>query len=137
MVEGLLNAKRNTSEKPIDAVYFRAPVTGATGSGPQDIFLWAGLKICGAGRLLQKGVFATIADVTEEGNVTLDNGLILTAAQAVRSLRLCYAITYANCQGRTLPGGVRLDCTGSIYFTLRHLYVGASRCTAHRLLEVV
>ena len=63
------------------------------------------------------------------------SGLVLTHEQAVQSLRLCYALTYASCQGLTLPGVVRLD-TKSDHFTLKHLYVGLSRATAADLVEV-
>ena len=42
-----LNVKRNVSETPIHSVYFRAPATGATGNGPQNMFLWPGLSIVG------------------------------------------------------------------------------------------
>ena len=67
----------------------------------------------------------------------LHNGTRLAAHQAVRSLRLASALTYPSVQGLTIPGVVRLDCTSSQFFTIRHLYVGSSRATAHHLLEVV
>ena len=85
---------------------------------------------------MKKGVFETIHEVSDEGDVTLESGLSLTAAQAVRALRLSYALTYASIQGLTLTGVVRLECTTSPHFSIRHLYVGASRATAHDLLEV-
>ena len=66
----------------------------------------------------------------------LESGARLTFHQAIRSLRLSYAITYASCQGLTLPGAVRLDDTDNEHFGTRHLYVGSSRATAHTLLEV-
>ena len=46
-----------------------------------------------------------------------------------------YALTYASCQGLTLPGVVRLD-TRSNHFTLKHLYVGLSRATGADLVEI-
>jgi hypothetical protein len=86
---------------------------------------------------VKKGVFESVATVSEaDGTVTLHSGLSLAGAQAVRTLRLCSAITYASCQGLTLHGVVRLDCTESPHWGIKHLYVGASRCTAHNLLEV-
>ena len=88
---------------------------------------------------MKKGVFETVAGVSEADGVvtvTLHSGLSLVGTQAVRTLRLCSAITYANCQGLTLHGVVRLDCTESPHFTCRHLYVGSSRCTSHQLLEI-
>jgi hypothetical protein len=45
-------------------------------------------------------------------------------------------LTYASCQGLTLPGRLRLE-TGSPNMTLRHLYVGVSRATAADLVEVI
>ena len=101
------------------------------------MFLWPGLKVVGAGGAVRKGVFERIASVTEDGDVILSNGVSLTAHQAIRSLRLCYALTYAGCQGLTLDGVVRLDCTDSPHLSSKHIYVGASRATAHTLLEVV
>lgn len=131
-----LNAKRNAADAPLDAEFFKAPVGAATGNGPQSCFLWPGLRMIGAGGLVKKGVFVIITDVTEDG-VTLDNGVKLTREQSIRSIRLSSCLTYASVQGLTLEGRVRLDCTESNHFTWKHLYVGASRCTAHNLLEVV
>jgi hypothetical protein len=85
---------------------------------------------------LKKGVFETVAHVTP-GEVVLHSGTRLTAHQAVRALRLAYALTYPSTQGLTIDRVVRLDCTENRHFTWKHLFVGASRCTAHNLLEVV
>ena len=62
--------------------------------------------------------------------------LSLTHEAAAKFLRLSSALTYASCQGLSLAG-VKLMDTSSPHFTWRHLYVGASRCTGARLLEVV
>ena len=71
----------------------------------------------------------------DEVFVWLNNGIKLTHEQALQSLRLSYALTYASCQGLTLHGVVRLD-TQSSHFTLKHLYVGLSRAKAADLVEV-
>ena len=76
----------------------------------------------------------TIRSVTEEA-VLLD-GITLTHPEAVKSLRLAYAMTFASCQGLTLAGRVRLE-VDSVHMTTRHLYVGISRATAADLVEVV
>ena len=133
-----LNCKRNLKDKPANAVFLRAPQTGGRGgTGPQSMWIWPGLRIVGSGGLVKKGVFATIDSVSPDGDVVvLDNGASLTASQAIRSLRLASAMTYAGVQGLSLHGVVRLDCTDSPHFSLRHLYVGASRCTSSNLLEV-
>ena len=85
---------------------------------------------------MKKGIFESVAMVSEEG-VVLHSGVSLTTHQAVRTLRLSYALTYASVQGLTIGNVVRLDCTSSPHFSIRHLYVGSSRCTASHLLEVV
>ena len=71
-----------------------------------------------------------------DDSVELDCGVTLCSDQLVRCVRPCHALTYAGCQGLTLPGRVRLETT-SPHFTLRHLYVGCSRATSSALLEVV
>ena len=100
------------------------------------MYVYAGLRIVRAGGMLKKGVFTSIASVSPDGNVILHNGVSLTAYQAIRCLRMCWAITYAGCQGLTLDGVVVLDSTNSPHFTYKHLYVGSSRCTSHHLLEI-
>jgi hypothetical protein len=69
---------------------------------------------------------------------------ILIEAGVVRAVEVAYAsesagwtvaITYASCQGLTLPGVVMLG-TKSDHFTMKHLYVGLSRATAADLVEV-
>ena len=133
-----LNCKANLKRKPeAGAVFLRAPQTGKDGTGPQSMWVWPGLRVIGAGGQMKKGVFAKIESVSEDGDVVLDNGIALSASQACRSMRLAYAMTYPGAQGLTLQGRVRLDCTESAHFSLKHLYVGASRCTAHNLCEVV
>ena len=126
--------RMNLAEKPTDAVYFRAPVPGKT--GPQSMWLWPGLTVVGAGGSVKKGVFETVKDATPD-EVVLHSGTRLTAHQAVRSLRLAHAITYASAQGLTIRGVMRLDCTSNRHLSWKHLYVGASRCTAHTLLDPV
>ena len=133
-----LNARRNAQDAPSNAVFFKAPIGAkSTGNGPQSCFMWPGLRMIGAGGMVKKGVFVTIADVTKDGDVTLDNGVQLTREKAIRSIRLTTALTYASVQGRTLEGRIRLECTTSKFFSWRHLYVGSSRATAHHLLEVM
>ena len=58
-------------------------------------------------------------------------------AELLRSTRPCHAITYASCQGLTLRGRVWLCDTLNPHFSVKHLYVGASRCTGAELLSVL
>ena len=133
-----LNARRNAQDAPSNAVFFKAPIGAkSTGNGPQSCFMWPGLRMIGTGGMVKKGVFVTITHVTQDGDVTLDNGAQLTKEQAIRSIRLTTALTYASVQGLTLEGRVRMECTASKFLSWRHSYVGSSRATAHHLLEVV
>ena len=128
-----------------DSVFLKAPNETRAGNQPQDMILWKGLQLIGAGHRCLKGLFYEVAEIRSDvakeaaensgGIVKLTSGLVLTFDQAVLSLRLCYALTYASCQGLTLPGVVRLD-TRSDHFTLKHLYVGLSRATSASLVEV-
>jgi hypothetical protein len=128
-----INRQRNMQEASWDGIFLKAPKQTRGGNQPQDMILWKGLQLIGAGHRCLKGLFYEVEEVTEE-HVRLTSGL-LTHEQAVQSLRLSYALTYASCQGLTLPGVVRLD-TKSSHFTLKHLYVGLSRATSADLVEV-
>ena len=89
----------------------------------------------GTGSKCLKGVFYE----TEERNndvVKLKSGEELTHDECVKCLRLSYAITYSSCQGLTLPGIVRLDDTANKHFSIKQWYVGVSRCTSCKLLEI-
>ena len=131
-----INRLRNMEDsKSWDSIFLKAPKETRGGNQPQDMILWKGLQLIGAGHRCLKGLFYEVEEVTAE-MVRLTSGLVLTHEQAVQSLRLCYALTYASCQGLTLHGVVRLD-TKSDHFTLKHLYVGLSRATAADLVEVV
>jgi hypothetical protein len=130
-----INRLRNMEDAASwESVFLKAPKETRGGNQPQDMILWKGLQLIGAGHRCLKGLFYEVEEVNEK-IVQLTSGLVLTHEQAVQSLRLCYALTYASCQGLTLPGVVRLD-TESDHFTLKHLYVGLSRATAADLVEV-
>ena len=85
----------------------------------------------------QEEIFYTV-QACDEARVTLvGNGetLSLSAEKTGKCMRLSHCITYASCQGLSLDG-VRLLETESPHFTWKHLYVGASRCTSSRTLQV-
>ena len=106
-----------------------------SGNKPQTMMIWPGLRLLGAGHKCLKGLFYEVKAV-DDAFIELTCGQKLNHEDALYSLRLCYAITYASCQGLTLPGVVRLE-TSSTNFTMRHLYVGISRATSAQLVEVV
>ncbi len=85
---------------------------------------------------VKKGCFETVSTVTPD-EIALRSGVRLTTHQAVRPLCLAYALTYPSTQGLTIWGVCRIGCTDSPHFTLRHLYGGSSKATAHHLLDVV
>ena len=131
-----INRERNLQQRPKDAIFLRAPKVTAHGNAPQSMFIWKGQLLIGAGgKLIKKGVFYEVESCDNE-SVSLTTGEALSHEEAVRCLRLCSAITYASAQGLTLPGIVRLESTSCKHFGLRHLYVGASRCTSYLLLEI-
>jgi hypothetical protein len=122
-------------QKIVTVVETKAPVQkNRAGNQPQTMRLWPGLQLIGSGHQCLKGMFYEVQAVGPDF-VELTSGAKLTHEQVLQSLRLCYALTYASCQGLTLPGVVRLD-TQSPNFTLKHLYVGISRATAADLVEV-
>ena len=134
-----INRRRNDEEaRQRESLQIEEPqgyTRSRSGNQPQSMKVWPGLQLIGAGSRCLKGMFYTVV-ACDEAKVELNTGVSLTHQQAFESLRLSYALTYASCQGLTLPGVVRLD-TQSSHFTLKHLYVGLSRGTAANLVEVM
>ena len=128
-----VNRKQNASKKPADAVFYKAPPGKRGENSAQDMWVYEGQTLVGAGGAVRKGIFVTVWNVTETGLVLL-NGMRLSKAAALRSLRLAHSLTIAGCQGLSLPGRVRVIPHGSM--TTRELYVACSRATAAELLEV-
>ena len=139
-----INRHANLADKAAhpEAIYYAngrqagaEPVRGD--NAPQSFWCWPGLELIGAGGRCKKGIFFAVHACTPTCVTVVGNGetLTLTAEAAVKSLRLSSCLTYAACQGLSLAG-VRLLETDSPHFTWKHLYVGASRCTSSRLLEV-
>ena len=129
-----VNRKENETRKPADAVFYKAPPAKRGENSAQDMWVYPGQTLVGAGGAVRKGIFVTVWSVDETGLVLLD-GQRLTKAAAVKCLRLAHAITIAGCQGLTLAGRVRVIPHEST--RVRELYVACSRATAAGLLEVV
>ena len=131
-----LNRTQNMATKPASAILIKAGHNKKHENSAQNMYIYEGLELIGAGGRVRKGVFVTIMFIDVRGGaVTLDNGVTLSYEQ-IGCLRLAHAITYASCQGLTLQGRVRLCETSHPAFTTKHLYVGSSRCTGAALLEV-
>jgi hypothetical protein len=113
-------------------------------SQPQDMWIWEGLQLIGAGsrRKVLNGVLYIVVSFTEESISVRPhedfqaNAVQLSLAEASECLRLCYAAVYYSCQGRTLKEQhVMLLDTDHPHFSMRHLYVGASRVQHSKYLH--
>ena len=130
-----INKLVNEKLRPPDAIFLKAPLEKQSGNASQDMYVWPGLRLIGAGGSVYKGMFVSVTACDSE-TVSLDNGMDLQHEAAQKCLRLSHSITYASSQGLTLSGRLRLECSNR-HFTQRHLYVGCSRCTHSSLLEVL
>jgi hypothetical protein len=130
-----INKRVNEKLKPPDAICIKAPHEKQADNACQDMHVWPGLRLIGAGGRVHKGLFVCVTACDSE-TVSLDNGLVLEHEAVQKCLRLSHSITFASSQGLTLHGRVRLECSNR-HFTPRHLYVGCSRCTHSSLLEVL
>jgi hypothetical protein len=119
-----------------EAIKIQAVATNGDNS-PQTMWVWPTQELIGAGGKTKKGTFYFVRALTPE-RITVEaigGSLTMTHECAVKCLRLPHAITYASCQGLSL-GRVRLLSTDSPFFSWRHLYVGASRCTSSETLQI-
>ena len=131
-----INRQQNLAMKPASAILIKAKRGKHNENSAQNMWIYEGQQLIGAGGRVRKGVFVTIMFIDEtDSTITLDNGVTLSYEQC-SCLRLSHSITYAACQGLTLYGRVRLCETSHPAFSLKHLYVGSSRCTGAALLEV-
>ena len=128
-----INDWENRRLAPEGAVLLEHRAQGPAGTNQPR--LWPGLRLVGAGGRVPKGCFVTVREAGER--IVLDDGQSFTPAELLRSTRLCHAITYASCQGLTLRGRVWLCDTLNPHFSVKHLYVEASRCTGAELLSVL
>jgi hypothetical protein len=132
-----INRQQNLAMKPASAILIKAKRGKHNENSAQNMWIYEGQQLIGAGGRIRKGVFVTIMFIDEtDSTITLDNGISLSCEHCSCFLRLSHSITYAACQGLTLYGRVRLCETSHPAFSLKHLYVGSSRCTGAALLEV-
>ena len=121
------------STKTDEAVLYRAPPAKRGENSAQDMWVYPGQTLIGAGGKVRKGVFVKVQSADDRGLV-LEDGLKLTPMAAVKCLRLAHSITIASSQGLTLKGRVRVMSHETM--DTRALYVACSRATAAELLEV-
>ena len=89
------------------------------------------------GRLYNHAFFTAAA--LGESTVTLKDVLgtfEIKHEEAARVLRLTFALTFASIEGMTLPGILRLHDGDRARFDWRKLFVGLSRGTAAKDVEV-
>ena len=120
---------------------------------PQSMYVWVGLDLIGCPRgsgkqLTVQGVIYTVTGITEK-HLELqmrpeyctrgagDATLLVPLEEACAQLRLCHAVCYYTCQGRTVRDRhiVLLDVRHP-HFTVRALIVRLSRATHGRYLHV-
>ena len=131
-----INERENRRLAPEGALLLEHRAQGQAGTNqPQTMRVWPGLRLVGAGGRVAKGCFATVSEVGER--ISLDDGQSFAPAELLRHTRLCHAVTYASCQGLTLRGRVWLCDAENPHFSVKHLYVGASRATSAELLSVI
>ncbi len=68
-----INRQQNLQDKPSDAVFIGAPKITCQGNAPQNMWIWPGLRMLGAGGKCLKGVFYEIESYENE-IVTLVSG---------------------------------------------------------------
>ena len=131
-----VNDRENRRLAPSDAVLLEhRGSSGPAGTNqPQTMRVWPGLRLVGAGARVAKGCFVEVREAGER--FVLDDGQSFSGPELLRYTRLCHAITYASCQGLTLRGRVWLCDADNPHFSVKHLYVGASRATSAELLSV-
>ncbi len=102
-------------------------VRAAPNARAQDMWVWPGLRLlgCAGHRRIRNGVLYEVEAVGDDF-LTVGEGR-LTFPQAIASLRLAYAQTYASCQGTEFSGSLALWDTTNRHFSRRHLFVALSR----------
>ena len=119
---------------------------------PQSMHLWVGMELVGCPRgsgkqLTVQGVTYIVTAITATGlelemrpeycRGAEDERIRVPLVDACAQLRLCHAVCYYTCQGRTVRDRhiVLLD-TAHKNFSVRALIVGLSRATHGRWLHV-
>ena len=119
---------------------------------PQSMYLWVGLELIGCPRgsgkqLTVQGVIYVVTAIAEDAlelqmrpeycRGAEDERVSVPLDEACAQLRMCHAMCYYTCQGRTVRDRhlVLLDTTHK-HFSVRALIVGLSRATHGRWLHV-
>ena len=150
-----VNALQNARLKPEGALLCawqsEEDLCGTT-MQPQDMFVWVGLELIGCPRrsgrhLTVQGVIYIVSGITdthlelrmrpEYCRGAEDEHALVPLDEACTQLRLCHAMCYYTCQGRTIRDRhiVLLDARHK-HFSVRALIVGLSRATHGKYLHV-
>ena len=137
-----INREVNLALKPENAIYVKAsPVKGQQNTA-QNMYIWEGIELLGCVSGVKKGIknncLYTVTKI-EDDSVTVkgDEEIKLSFAQLRQVMRLSFARTYASCQGTEFENELRLHCTNNRHFSMRHLFVGMSRCKDKKKLSII
>ena len=149
-----VNKRQNELLRPPNAVHceWEGEDLHGTTMQPQSMYLWVGLELIGCPRgsgkrLTVQGVVYVVTAIVdgvlelqmrpEYCHGAADERISMQLKDACEQLRLCHAMCYYTCQGRTVRDRhiVLLD-TSHPHFSVRALIVGLSRATHGRWLHV-
>jgi hypothetical protein len=128
--------------KPDDgAIDMRAVAAKGQLNAAQNMWIWPGIDLLGCMSGVRNGirnnVLYTVTKI-EDDTVTVkgEEEIKLTFAQVQQLMRLSFSRTYASCQGTEFETALRLHDTNHRHFTMRHLFVGMSRCKDRKKLDI-
>ena len=132
-----INTEINLVLKPDNALYVKAAPVKGQANAAQSMFIWEGIQLlgCASYKKIRNNVLYTVTKIDDD-SITVDQETKLTFPQVQHFMRLSFARTYASCQGTEFSDELRLHCTNNRHFTLRHLFVGSSRCKDRRLVAI-
>ena len=105
------------------------------------MWLWERIDLLGCASGVRKGIMNNVMyrviKIEDDGIIVKSNEEIkLVFAQVAALMRLSFARTYASCQGTEFETELRLHDTNNKHFTMRHLFVGMSRCKNCTKLDI-
>ena len=137
-----INREVNLALKPEEgAIYMRAVAAKGQLNAAQNMWIWPGIELLGAMSGVKKGirnnVLYTVIKIHQDSvTVKGDEEITLSFVQVQQLMRLSAARTYASCQGCEFETALRLHDTNHRHFTMRHLFVGMSRCKDRKQLDI-
>ena len=105
------------------------------------MWLWEGIDLLGCASGVRKGIMNNVMyrviKIEDDGIIVRSNDEIkLVFAQIAAIMRLSFARTYASRQGTEFDTDLTLHDTNNKHFTMRHLFVGMSKCKNCTKLDI-